>query len=69
MFHHRPAEGSGRAPPHFARLHAALESRGITRPYLGRLDTWTYEPLAETGRMADMLLARWPGHAAHKESA
>lgn len=56
-------------PGKFARLHAALESRGITRPYLGRLDTWTYEPLAETGRMADMLLARWPGHAAHKESA
>ncbi|WP_203291895.1 mitochondrial fission ELM1 family protein [Maricaulis parjimensis] len=46
-------------PGKFARLHAALEGRDITRPYLGRLDRWTYAPLAETGRMAQALIRRW----------
>jgi mitochondrial fission protein ELM1 len=46
-------------PGKFARLHAALEGRGVTRPYLGRLERWTYMPLDETGRMADRLIRRW----------
>lgn len=48
-------------PGKFALLHAALEGRGIARPYLGRLDRWTYEPLNETGRIADRLVETWRG--------
>ncbi len=56
-------------PGKFARLHASLEGRNITRPYLGRLDRWDYQPLAETGRIADLLLKRWRGQRAFKETA
>lgn len=37
------------------RFHADLEARGVTRPFVGALDTWTYEPLAETERLAKHL--------------
>lgn len=56
-------------PGKFARLHAALEGRDITRPYLGRLERWTYTPLDETGRMADILLQRWQGARTLEETA
>ena len=56
-------------PGKFARLHAALEGRDIIRPYLGRLDRWTYQPLDETGRMADRLLQAWKHGKAIKETA
>ena len=36
----------------FARLHADLRARGAARPFDGSLETWTYEPLAETDRAA-----------------
>jgi mitochondrial fission protein ELM1 len=42
----------------FARFHAALRDRGIARPFAGRLETWTYPPLAETDRAAAELLRR-----------
>ncbi|WP_404419034.1 mitochondrial fission ELM1 family protein [Brevundimonas vesicularis] len=40
----------------FARLHDDLQSRGATRPFDGALDTWTYDPLAETDRAARAVL-------------
>ncbi|WP_421729856.1 mitochondrial fission ELM1 family protein [Brevundimonas sp.] len=43
-------------PGKFARLHAELEGHGAARPFDGRLDTWAYEPLAETDRAARAIL-------------
>ena len=43
----------------FARLHAALEGMGAMRPWLGRLEKWSYAPLAETARAAPLLINRW----------
>lgn len=42
----------------FDAFHAALQSRGIARPFTGVLDTWTYRPLDETTRAAREVLAR-----------
>jgi hypothetical protein len=38
--------------PKFARFHAALQADGITRPFQGRLEQWTYQPLDDTARLA-----------------
>jgi mitochondrial fission protein ELM1 len=38
--------------PKFDRLHASLRARGITRPFAGKIEHWTYEPLNETARVA-----------------
>ena len=46
-------------PGKFARLHAELEAAGAVRPFLGRLESWTYPPLDETARAARELIARW----------
>lgn len=40
----------------FARLHADLRERGAARPFDGSLETWRYEPLAETERAARKVL-------------
>jgi mitochondrial fission protein ELM1 len=45
-----------KAPGKFARLHADLAARGVTRPFDGRLESWTYSPLAETERAARAVL-------------
>ena len=42
----------------FARLHADLRSRGAARPFDGRLEPWSYEPLDETDRAARVILSR-----------
>lgn len=42
----------------FARFHAALAARGVSRPFAGRLEHWRYEPLAETDRAAEEILRR-----------
>jgi len=36
----------------FKRFHEGMERAGITRPFTGRLDDWSYTPLAETRRIA-----------------
>lgn len=36
----------------FDRLHQALEARGIARPFAGKIERWSYAPLAETERVA-----------------
>lgn len=33
-------------------FHALLRERGITRPFAGRIEEWSYEPLDETARAA-----------------
>ncbi|MFN3834343.1 MAG: mitochondrial fission ELM1 family protein [Glycocaulis sp.] len=43
-------------PGKFARLYSALEAHGSVRPWLGRLDRWSYEPLHETERAAQAVL-------------
>ncbi|HWQ86058.1 mitochondrial fission ELM1 family protein [Brevundimonas sp.] len=42
----------------FARLHADLRERGAARPFDGRLESWTYSPLAETERAARAVVER-----------
>ena len=42
----------------FGRFHEALVDRGIVRPYSGRLEKWTYPPLAETARAAGFIRAK-----------
>jgi mitochondrial fission protein ELM1 len=58
-------------PGKFALLHAELEACGAVRPYLGRLDHWSYVPLDETRRVADALLNQYRAQrgAADSEAA
>ncbi|KGM33431.1 ELM1/GtrOC1 family putative glycosyltransferase, partial [Inquilinus limosus] len=39
------------APKH-RRFHDALAAEGITRPFAGRLEQWSYPPLDDTARAA-----------------
>lgn len=36
----------------FDRFHAGLRADGITRPFTGRLEHWTYQPLDDTAQLA-----------------
>lgn len=38
--------------PKFTRFHDAMRARGITRPYGGAVETWTYPAFDETARVA-----------------
>jgi mitochondrial fission protein ELM1 len=38
--------------PKFRAFHAALRQAGFTRPFEGRLESWTYQPLDDTGMVA-----------------
>ena len=42
----------------FARLYESLISRGIARRFTGRIENWTYEPLAETATVATEIRRR-----------
>ena len=44
--------------PKFLRFHSALRQAGITRPFTGVLEQWDYQPLAETRRAAEEIIAR-----------
>ena len=35
-----------------ARFHRLMQERGATRPFGGRLETWTYPPVNDTERVA-----------------
>ena len=39
----------------FARFHAAMRDAGITRPFAGRIETWTYPIPDDTERAGAML--------------
>jgi hypothetical protein len=43
----------------FERFHDSLAARGAARPWRGVLDNWTYEPLRETARAAQVALHRF----------
>ncbi len=47
----------------FARFHERLYARGITRPFDGTLETWTYEPLEDTPRVAAEVRRRMAARA------
>jgi len=57
------AKLEGRAPK-FDRLHQSLIDRGCARWFEGELESWSYEPLREADRVADVivekLLERFP---------
>jgi hypothetical protein len=42
----------------FAAFHERLRAAGVTRPFRGRLMTWSYEPIDETRRIAELVRAR-----------
>lgn len=42
----------------FRRFHEAMEAAGITRPFTGALEEWSYRPLDETHRIADEIRRR-----------
>ncbi len=44
--------------PKLKAFHAALETRGIARKFDGKLESWSYEPLAEADRVARMVIDR-----------
>jgi mitochondrial fission protein ELM1 len=41
----------------FARFHDSLIARGVTRPFTGAIEKWSYVPLDETGRAAARIRA------------
>jgi mitochondrial fission protein ELM1 len=43
----------------FRAFHADLAARGVTRPFAGRFETWSYPPLSETDRAAAEVLRRY----------
>ena len=42
----------------FARFHRAMEEAGITRPFRGAIETWTYRPPDEAARAAALIRDR-----------
>lgn len=46
-----------------ARFHQSLARRGCARPFIGRLETWSYPPLLETDRAAAAVLTAWAARA------
>lgn len=42
----------------FDRLHETLIARGIARRFTGEIDQWTYEPLREADRVADLIVGK-----------
>jgi hypothetical protein len=42
----------------FARFHRAMAEAGITRPFRGTIETWSYRPLAEAARAGALIRAR-----------
>jgi len=45
----------------FNDFHNGLLQDGVTRPFEGRLDQWSYEPLNDTELAADEIRRRWGG--------
>ncbi len=44
------------------QLHANLKKRGIVRDFDGKLESWTYEPLRDSLKIAEEIKARLAGH-------
>jgi uncharacterized protein len=43
--------------PKFAHFHRTMQEAGITRPFTGRIESWTYQPLDDTARAGAALRA------------
>lgn len=41
------------------KFHQSLARRGCARPFIGKLETWSYPPLLETDRAAAAVLTAW----------
>jgi mitochondrial fission protein ELM1 len=41
----------------FARFHQTMQAAGITRPFAGRVEDWSYAPLDDTARAGAALRA------------
>ena len=50
-------------PGKLQRFHESLRQRGCSRPFKGRLETWTYPPLLETDRAAAAVLTTFAARA------
>ena len=48
--------------PKFERFHAGLRERGITRPFEGKLESWSYDPVNDTERVAAEIRLRLDVH-------
>ncbi len=46
--------------PKFKAFHEALRAEGVTRPFAGTLETWSYTPLDDTQAVAEAVRARLP---------
>lgn len=53
----------------FRRFHAQLQELGIARPFDGTLPHWTYTPLDETHRVADLVMRHMAEHAQRRVQA
>ena len=53
----------------FATFHRELEQAGITRPFTGRLESWTYRPLTDTADVARVVAARLRARARQQASS
>ena len=49
--------------PKFRAFHAALREAGYARPFTGRLERWSYQPLDDTGMVAAELRRRYAARA------
>ena len=47
--------------PRLDRLHHNLANRGVTRPFEGRLESWNYEALRDSEKIADEVRKRLAG--------
>lgn len=50
-----PLDGSSKR---IDRFHKTLVAEGLTRPFDGQLDTWTYKPPGDTARVAEEIARR-----------
>jgi mitochondrial fission protein ELM1 len=53
----------------FGRFHALLRDRGMTRPFTGKQDFWSYTPLAETANVAEHIERRYTAFASGRSSS
>ena len=60
-------EGAGSQK--FRQFHASLRSAGVTRPFEGEVERWTYEPLDDTARAAAEIQRRMAARAVSAKAA
>ncbi|HZJ81132.1 MAG TPA: mitochondrial fission ELM1 family protein [Guyparkeria sp.] len=46
----------GHYPKRLGRFHQALRDEGVTRTFDGSLERWEYQPVDDTGKVADVIL-------------